>query len=347
MPFTKRQAKAVLNSRGQAFIKAHDLPRAIRICEMYLRRKIYSLEDITIRKSLTTLKAAFERVQTAAVLGAPDKLDAQSQGWRKAVAAQLERELNSAVTTIAQQAYSALLQAYHAGYLGRLWAIDSALKPGVEFNKAFRAPRLPTLTDYAEPYLLELDADMVKVKRLLAAALAQGATAKQVFRDIGAVLGISRKGGGLLYRLSVHTRTGIIQQFAIGGVNATLAQLGTTKQVEGSAAPYTVVQGIMWVSSRDSRVCPTCLSQDGRIFTVRELLKIGLVDLPPEGTHDLCRCNVVPVLVKEYTQPGDVPPRQTLKEWLLDNEYNDIVMSTFLDDTFLASSQVEEPTPLR
>jgi SPP1 gp7 family putative phage head morphogenesis protein len=100
--------------------------------------------------------------------------------------------------------------------------------------------------------------------------------------------------------------------FSDGVMQATRHQINTTvstaiAHVSGRARAATsqenadLLKGERWSSALDSRVCPYCAAQDGKVYPVGEGPR------PPDSAHPACRCSVVPVL-KSWKELGIEAP---------------------------------------
>lgn len=332
MPFTRAQLRNITQHRGQAFIGRGYANYAARVAESFLRRKTYRYEDRTVSRQYALFKEAASQIRAFGL----DAGDTITPDWRRRVLGYVEQRLTQASAAAARLALDSLHTSYRANYFGRLWLMDSATLDTVSVRKPPPPPYPLDSDQVLEAYETEAVAGILKIRRLLAASLTNGDTPAQAMRAVTEQLGVRRDGGrGVWYKTQLWTRTYIIEAANIGALMAYRAQADALQE----ASERSFLFGVMWLSSRDNRVCPTCRRLDGRVWILSEMIGMALTGLPPTASHGGCRCGIVPIFLPNFFKRDNKPPEQTLREWLEANGY-DAWTGDFLDDSDLDSSQI-------
>lgn len=354
MPFTKQQIRNILNKNGQAFVSTDKLNYAGRICETYLRKKLYRWEDraaLDLYKLLKTTAASIRdyALNTAAQLRITTVgSDANSVIFRRSLNAFAQAQLNEFAGTAAAAAYQYAYTAYVAGYYGRLWMLDQAshhdprVKPTrLPRWKASQAVLQPGLTEavdtlayeydgseWRDMYALAVAQSVIKVKRAVTATTTQPQGVLALTQGISASLGVNaspkQASKGLYHAVSLPTRTAVMRS-----ANHASADVYKTHTE--------MLLGAMWVTSHDERVCPVCSRLDGHIYIINSLTGIALFGLPPDGSHYGCRCTIIPLMIP-VEHPNE-PPTDSFDDWLDEYGFAD-ELDIFMQDDMLESTQL-------
>lgn len=334
MPYTRAQLTSIMRTRGQAHVPADRLPYAGRVAEMWTRKKLYRWEDKAALAQHTLLKSAYQDIQTDAFNRASfydlDTLsnDGYSTAWRREVLQTTAERLNTLVVDTARLALDYREQAYRAGYYARLWLLDSITPQDKQVRGGrVQAPAV-NADDWLERYQTPADKTLIKTRAGLSTALAQEMTVRQAVNTaIAEPLGVGsrpgKKTGGLYHLQQVTTRETVMQASNEG------AALAYQQNSEWLTA-------VMYLTTRDHLVCPTCRRMDGFIWPIDGFASaiIGLLGLPP--LHYGCRCTVIPLLLPGLGT-GDEPPEDTFDDWLYDGglggELDPFFMDGYLDNT--------------
>jgi hypothetical protein len=174
-------------------------------------------------------------------------------------------------------------------------------------------------------------------RKVLTAAVGAGDTIPQTLQRVAAVLGVNkRQPRGMWFKTQLVTRFAVMQVSNQGAMDAYKAQVGFLQE---ATPPFTsVIKGVEWLSSRDSRVCSYCQAMDGFVWPVEVLVSLQSVGFPPEASHGGCRCTVMVLVHEDFSSPENQPPDMTFAEWLLKNGFE--LFPDFVDDTVLDSTQV-------
>ena len=354
MPFTKAQLQNIMMHRGQAFVPRDKLNYAGRVCETYLRKKLYRFEDRVALDLYNRLKRVNSNIrdyalQTAGQLRLTEIGNtSDSIAFRRMVSQYATAQLTDFAGVAARVSYQYASIAYAAGWYGRLWQIDEASHRDkrvkierLASNKVAQAILQPGLTeavDYAtydyigsewqDVYLTAVNTSIVKLKRVLNNTAQQPASVLAVTQNISTVLGVNAKpkdaAKGLYNAVSLPARTAIVRS-------------ANHASAEAYKANTEMLLGCMWVTSNDNRVCPECQSHNGQIFVINSLIGILLLGLPPDGSHSGCRCFIIPLVIP-VDNPNE-PPADDMGEWLDEYGFYD-ELDFFMQDTRLESTQL-------
>ncbi len=327
MPFNRTQLRRISNIRGQAFIPRTRGNRALRIAESYLRRKLYSFEDKTIAQEYKLFRAAFDDIKARAFTSG--KVDAR---WRRSTLDAIEPRIRQLARDVARNACGAANTAYRVGYYGRLWSLDTSTIPETPLRKPAPQTLNIDLQDWLERYSNEAEAGILRIRNILNSAVTNGLTPNQAIAAVGVEMGATRGGRGMFYRMQLQTRSAVMLYSNVGALNAFKAQFGL-RETEGD---LTFITGLMFVSSRDSRVCNLCQKLDGTVYVVGDVLGMLITGLPPLSTHLGCRCGYVWIVIPTFAKGDNEPPDDTFGEWLDFEGVGDLdgfMMGTELDST--------------
>lgn len=353
MGYSAAQLKRIMATRGQAYIAKDKLPYTARVCETYLRRKVYRLEDrASIAQYRLILRAyddislyALRRANTLGIekLGA----DTATLEWRRSVLGNINERLAQLATDTAYSAFEYAAAAYRAGYYGRLWTLSQVApndwQPQVHWLsgqdialRVLKPELMEAAQDFAyaaqgaewrEVYQNAMRTAQTRISRnLTASAIAEESIPTAIKEAIGAPLGITPKPtkqtSAAYHEMQLATRTAVIR-----------ANNHASTRAAKENSDYML--GVVWVTNRDAKVCPACQKQEGRIFILNDLFGMALFGLPPDGSHYGCRCTLIPVLLPGW---GDnEPPEDSFDEWWDEWGFGD-EMDMFFDDTELESS---------
>lgn len=356
MPLTSQQIKRIMHKSGQAFVPKEHMNYAGRICETYLRKKLYRFEDRAALAAYTLLKRTNADIREYALNTAAQLRlttvgnDANSIVFRRMLSSFAQARLQEYGEQVARQAYQYATIAYAAGWYGRLWLLDQASHhdPRVKITRlpmhtVAQAVLQPGLTEavqanlaaydymgheWRDGYQTAVSASIIKVKRVINATAQAPSSTLAVTQSIGTTLGIDapsqEASSGLYHATSLPTRTAVMRS----ANHASAAVYGTHVEL---------LLGAMWLTSNDSRVCPTCARQNGRIFIINSLMGAFLFGLPPDGSHFGCRCTIIPLMLP-YDSPNE-PPDDIFDDWLTDYGFFD-ELDFFMQDNVLESTQL-------
>lgn len=356
MPLTHQQLKRIMHKSGQAFVPRDKLNYAGRVCETYLRKKLYRFEDRAALATYGLLKHTNTLIreyalQTAAQLRLTTVgNDADSISFRRMVSTYAVARLQEYGEQAARLGYQYATLAYAAGWYGRLWLLDqsthhdsrvnitrvpqskiavSILQPGLrETVRADMSAYEYIGNEWRDTYITATSASIIKIKRVINATAQTPVSPLGLTQTIGMALGINatpkESASGLYHATSLPTRTAVMRS-----ANYASAEVYTTHTE--------LLLGAMWLTSHDERVCPMCSRLDGSIFAINSLVGIALLGLPPDGSHYGCRCTVIPLLIP-YDAP-DTPPDDSFEDWLNEYGFYDD-LDFFMQDTTLESTQL-------
>lgn len=363
MGYTQAQIKRIMATRRAAYVPRETINYAGRVCETYLRKKLYRWED----KAAT---AAYQRLQQAnraireyglqlADQYALDELtvDGASIQWQRQVVRYAEQQFLTALEEIAYAAFKASVTAYAAGYYGRLWLLEQAthgqrtiLKPRLSTTDAVYSVLQPGTqstfgsvtnsydvlgTEWQERFRGIAQQGTIKLRTVFNQALVNEDAPRQALATVASLIGVKQRDNrGLYYQAQLLIRSAIIRASNFGAVAAYQTQ--DSKLREASETRWLI--GTVWVTANDGRVCPKCASQAGRIFIINDLFGIALFGLPPDGSHYGCRCTMLPLLIPLEGEEN-TPPEDTFDEWLMDEGFFGELDEWFEDDR-LESTQI-------
>ncbi len=335
MPFTKRQLRNITQSRGQAYIGRDKGNYGLRVAETYLRRKLYNWEDKTIRREYDLFQAASKDIRDYALMVGQG--DYATVPWKKAALQKAELRMARLAYDVTRNALQACETAYYAGYVGRLWVLDSMTIVDVPLNKGQMQMRnQPDRDTVREEYDTALMQGIIKLRGRATRAIVEEMPIGKAAKFLADFGQRRSKSKGMFYQMQLRTRTAVMRASNYGAYDAFMAQ--AQPQTEAIASDREWVLGMMWLSQRDSRVCNTCARLDGTVWALSEMWGLMLMGLPPDGSHPGCRCTVIPLLIPNILKPENEPPDLTFDEWLDENGYS-MLLNDF-EDTQLASTQI-------
>lgn len=313
MGFSQAQLDAIMKKSGRAFVPAGKLPYAGRVCETYIRKKLYALEDEAALKDHAILSAAWKDIRARGQFYADIlhidtfSMDGASITWRQRFLAYAQERLMLAAEQMAQAAYEDATIAYAGGYYGRLWLMDMVTKgkvtvrrPPLNIRYADTQILTPGLKEAITPdmgvyryagqewrdnYQNVITNGLLKIKRATTGYLAGEISVQEALNGLQTILGLdSGRMGGVYYAAQLVTRAAIMRASNHGTVAAVKAQ--TRRGLQESTDGW--IAGVIWLTSHDDRVCDICAPHDGEFFVVNDLIGIFMLGLPPDGTHYGC-----------------------------------------------------------
>lgn len=278
----------------------------LRQSEQWVRERIYGLSNDEVRWLVTQYVAAYKEMLNA--VAANYDGDRLLLTQRARLLAQIEREVDALMETLAGHIDQAVLDAFKQGYYGRAWILDTLTPADWAIGMAVMLPReaihAMLLQDYigtADWIDLERTQLVSGIKRSLTQSLIQGegmaTAAARLRKELGLKSGQTKAFKGSAYRTLLITRTEIMRASNVGA----LAIYERNQDV---------LRGWEFCATRDSRTCPTCGALDGKTFTFDSPQL-----QPPSGTHPGCRCTVLPWLRAEFHDPELSKPRELYSQW--------------------------------
>jgi SPP1 gp7 family putative phage head morphogenesis protein len=181
---------------------------------------------------------------------------------------------------------------------------------------------------WRDNFTLAVSASVAKVKRVLNSTMSTPQAVLPLMTEVATTLGVDatakESAKGLYHAVQLPIRSAVMRS-----ANHASAEVYKTHT--------DLLLGAMWVTSNDSRVCPICSRQNGRIFVINSLVGIALYGLPPDGSHYGCRCTIIPLMIP-VENPNE-PPEDSFDEWLDEWGFAD-ELDFFMDDTVLESTQL-------
>lgn len=336
MPFTKKQLHNITQSRGQAYIARDRGNYSMRVSETYIRRKLYNWEDKTIRKEYDLFQQASKDIQYYGLNIAHNTY--ADVPWKKAVLQYAETRLARLAWDVTRNAIWSIEVAYYAGYVGRLWVLDSMTTSEAPINKArIQAKHKPDADDLRQQYDTALMQGVVKLRGRAIRAVIDEMPIAQAVKFLADFGQHNDQPADMFYSMQIVTRSAVMRASNYGAYDAFMAQ--AQPQTEAVASDRDWVLGMMWLSQRDGRVCPTCQARDGTTWLLSELWGIALTEFPPDNSHLGCRCTVIFVVLPNLLKDENEPPDLTFDEWIDENGYHGLI-DEFADETQLASTQI-------
>ncbi len=319
MPYRPAQLKALL--RSDLIPKARVPSPALRICETVLRSSLFRIEDDAVVRQLRAYRVAFEQLRTRAAQLHDER--GMTTAWRDGVTTFATERLHRLGDTVAAEALRATAAAYEGAYYGRLWLLDMTTRAEVDI----RAPRVNVLQnvlkedlyddliqsllgrEWRERYALEMDDLIIRIRRALGEALANGDSVDSAMRRVRDAMGVDSDWQQFRHgraRITSGTRANFNRiQVLTRTVIQTQANNGTLDAYRANAD---ILNGYEWLTARDERVCPVCRGLDGTIYRLNDSTR------PP--AHVNCRCTTIPVIAPDAVERGSDPPRETLDAWM-------------------------------
>lgn len=280
-----------MSKSGQAFVPRDKLNYAGRVCETYLRKKLYRWEDrsaLALYKLLQKNAAAirdFALTQAGYLRLTEVGNDRDSIVFRRLLNTYVEAQLVAYGQQAAQIAYRYASTAFAAGWYGRLWMLDQAshhdprVKPErMPQGLAARSVLSPGLTEalddggagaWADTYENAVTASIVKVKRLVnntaAAPLGVLALTQAVDTALGVDTAPRQASKGLYHAVALPTRTAVMRS-------------ANHASAEVYKSHTEMLLGAMWVTSHDERVCFPAFTQVETIKGKRFIQRLSVGD---------------------------------------------------------------------
>lgn len=342
MPYTRRQIERILHAD---LIPDGRMPYAGRVCESYLKRRLFLLEDRAVREQFKAYRAAYRDLREMAHASA-SRAGGVNRQFRDDYYPRAVARLRTLERTIGQIAAHHTAEAIYAGYYGRAWMLDMQTSasytphmPGPETAALRNGPLREAwdekqvwqlLADELGPewydvFNLEFDTLIIKLRRSLNTGMRAGEGIADIVERVGRDMGINvNPDAGYranFYRVQTITRTYVMSASNIGA-----------QQLYADNAD--VLSGSEHLTARDERVCPVCAGMDGKIYP------LGEWNIPPLNTHPNCRCTVIPVVKDDYLSDLiDQRPRQTLQEWA-DEQGVAALLAAFLTGRLMNTDRV-------
>jgi SPP1 gp7 family putative phage head morphogenesis protein len=321
MPYSKAQRDRLLAPR---LIARKRLPSlSARLAETVIKRKLFALEDATVRAQFDLYRRAFDAIRFEAE-HAP-----QDREWADRVNGAASRAIDRLKGDLAATALQSALVAFTGGYYGRAWVLDMATRPdvkivapppgvfsgvlgeAVDWARSQEADVLRALMGEAwrVQFADELDVLMPQIRIAIRTGQAEGEGIDAIMRRVRRVMGVEtdRRRGAVgsnerrLYRANFNRVQVITRTLTNKAAN--------TGAIEAYKRNADVLTGYQWLTARDERVCPTCAGLDGTTYRMADTTR------PP--AHPNCRCTLVPVLSPDLAVNFSEPPRETFEEWAI------------------------------
>ena len=258
-----------------------------RLAETVIKRKLFALEDATIKAEFSLYRRAFETIRYEAE-NAP-----QDRQWADRVNGAASRVIERLKGDIAATALQSALVAFQGGYYGRAWVLDMATGPEVRINappiSAFDGV-LGEAVDWAREqkadvlralmgeawqvqFADELDLLMPQIRIAIRTGQTEGEGIDAIMRRVRRVMGVEtdRRVGPVgsnqrrLYRANfarVQTITRTITNKA-----------ANTGAWEAYQRNQDVLTGYQWLTARDERTCPRCAPLDGTTYRMTDTFR--------------------------------------------------------------------------
>lgn len=332
MPYTRRQLDRILNVGDTPLLAAkHRLPLAARVCETYIRRRIFAAEDRAAIEQFRLLQE-FNRELRGKALDTAQRYrlsilatNAETILWRRECDQYFNARIPSIREQFARQALSRAASVYLLSYYGRAWLLSSTsrkpihlppplsiqvtgdvLQPQMEAFSPSEAVYDTLGVEWRQQFDDPLQDAARRMRGQTQLAIQNGESVLETLNRYATVLGTNGDGStGTAGRLGTLVRSKV-QSAATSGTSAIAEQ------------NQDVAMGIMFLTSHDDRVCRICAPLDGRRWP------LGDPDIvyPPDETHIGCRCGHLVITADMSEWPEDDPPDFTWAEWLRNNNVN-------------------------
>lgn len=294
----------------------------------YVARKIYALEEATVRELFEQYRRAYERIAQD-LIRTVSMYDGKFEtiAARNYLLGQIMGNMAALDETAAATILRNMTEGYQAAGQGTAWLLDTSF-----FDKYIERPSvmplLPTEAIRAQllaPYVgktfgehfTDSRADFeLAMKRSLVQAQIEGEGIYQVQKRIAETMGIDitrrtkqarMANRGNFYRTQLIARTEILRASNLGARAI-------------YAANDDVLRGYEHLTAKDERVCERCGPLDGRVFDfdgnpIDGKGAIGESEPPP--IHPQCRCTIIPALLTEFSHYAERNggPRETYSQW--------------------------------
>lgn len=267
---------------------------------------VETLERETIPDLLDTLESRLRRIEERGYDLGPvttQRLAALLTGLDEIVTGWSARTFQS--LTERMEALAAQEAEWQQGVLNSVVAVETTLPATTLLSQAIL--ERPFDGSPLEEWFTRLETD---TKRRLESAirqgLVQGETVQQIVQRVRGTRAMSFRDGVL----------GITTRQAEAVVRSAVIHASTQARLVFFEQQADLLKGLQWVSTLDSRTCPTCGALDGRVFPLDKGSR------PP--AHVNCRCTLTPVLKQRLplapgeraSSTGPVPDTLTFPQWL-------------------------------
>lgn len=286
----------------------------MREAEEYVRSHIWALEDAVANSLRELYLQAYNDLARALTLEFLHS--AQGETWKatdpgfRARTEALLRQINAEMETLTRQAgamtLDASIRAWGAGYYGRAWALEMGLRGGAVVMMPLlpaEAIRAAILSPYLGNTFLDRFANardefVYLIRRSIVESQIRGegiyAATMRLRRWLGLTGNIPRS---MRARMEMIARTEILRA----------SNQGAMSIYENNRD---LLKGWEWLSTKDERTCVTCAALDGQGFP------FDFPQLPPPGgSHPMCRCTPIPILLDSELERAIAGPREIYRDW--------------------------------
>jgi SPP1 gp7 family putative phage head morphogenesis protein len=328
MPYSKAQRDRLLAPR---LIARKRLPSlSARLSETVIKRKLFALEDATVRAQFDLYRQAFDAIRYEAE-NAP-----QDREWPDRVNAAASRVIARLKVDVAATALQSALVAFRGGYYGRAWVLDMATRPdvkivtppvsaldgvlgeAVDWAREQEAEIVRSLMGEAwqVQFADELDVLIPQIRIAIRTGQTEGEGIDAIMRRVRRVMGVEtdRRRGGVgsnerrLFRANFNRVQTITRTVTNKAANTGAWQAYQRNQ--------DVLTGYSWVTARDERACDRCAPMDGTTYRMTDTFR------PP--LHPNCRCAIVPTISPDLAANFSEAPRETFEEWAAGRGLSDL-----------------------
>jgi SPP1 gp7 family putative phage head morphogenesis protein len=352
MPFSKRQIRRITDPD---LIPRNRWPSlAGRVCESWLKRRLFAVEDAAVRDQFRMFQAANRDIREAALLLADEyglgTLDSSGPAieWRNRVMGMVETRLDTLYEEVARHAAEHAMLAYYVGFYGRAWLLDSittedtrvivpTLNGADTLARILRPDRFTEQFDafddliwnmmgaeWQQRFALEKADVILRIRRAIGQAQTQGLGIRDSMNLVSSALGVDtdrRKAGR---RTVVGPRGGIRVVYNRPEFRANFNRVQTLTRTSMLTASN---DGALALYNENADVVAQVewlTARDERVCRICQALDGQTWPLddperlhPPGDSHPNCRCTIIPVVVDlESLLPPATPPRQTFGEWV-------------------------------
>jgi SPP1 gp7 family putative phage head morphogenesis protein len=302
-----------------------------RLSETVIKRKLFALEDATVRAQFDLYRQAFDQIRFIA-----EHMTYPDPQWADRVNVAASRVIARLKVDVAATALQSALVAFRGGYYGRAWVLDMATRPdvkivappvsaldgvlgeAVDWARAQEADLIRSLMGEAwqVQFADELDVLIPQIRIAIRTGQAEGEGIDAIMRRVRRVMGVEtdRRRGGVgsnerrLFRANFNRVQTITRTVTNKAANTGAWQAYQRNQ--------DVLTGYQWLTARDERVCPICAGLDGTTY------RLGDTTRPP--AHPNCRCTVVPTISPDLAANFSEAPRETFEEWAASRGLSDL-----------------------
>jgi SPP1 gp7 family putative phage head morphogenesis protein len=285
MPYSKAQRDRLLAPRLIARKRMPSL--SARLSETVIKRKLFALEDATVRAQFDLYRQAFAAIRYEAE-NAP-----QDREWPDRVNAAASRVIARLKVELAATALQSALVAFRGGYYGRAWVLDMATRPDVKIA-APPVSALDGVLGEAVDWAREQEADLIRslmgeawqvqfadeldvlipqIRIAIRTGQAEGEGIDAIMRRVRRVMGVEtdRRRGGVgsnerrLFRANFNRVQTITRTVTNKAANTGAWQAYQRNQ--------DVLTGYEIIVSRDERLCDVCAPLDGKQFRLSDTFR--------------------------------------------------------------------------